>query len=243
MPRKKKQPESLGKEIEDAWANSASSIKINLKGKRFSQKQRELFKLATLAKTNIVFIGGPAGSAKTYLSVYSAMSLLSKNKDLDLLYVRTVIESADKGLGALPGDIDEKFNPYMSPLLDKLEEMIPHTEIGELMKAQRVSAVPINYLRGASWKNKVVIADEAQNFTFKELTTLVTRIGEGTKLFICGDSMQSDINGKSGFEDMIKVFTGEDCKENGIHVFNFDKEDIFRSKILKFIIEKIEKKN
>jgi phosphate starvation-inducible PhoH-like protein len=242
MPRKKKQTEALSKELEDAWAKSAEAINIHLKGKRFSQKQRELFKLATLAKTNIVFIGGPAGSAKTYLSVYSAMSLLCKNKDLDLLYVRTVIESADKGLGALPGAIEEKFNPYMSPLLDKLEEMIPHPEISELMKAQRVSAVPINYLRGASWRDKIVIADEAQNFTFKELTTLVTRIGEGTKLFICGDYMQSDINGKSGFKEMVNLFSGDDCKENGIHVFNFNKDDIFRSKILRFIIEKMESK-
>ena len=237
MPRKKKPTEISTKEIEEAWAESN---KINLKGKRFSARQRELFKLNTSPKNTIVFIGGPAGSAKTYLSVYSAMSLLAKNKDLDLLYVRTVIESADKGLGALPGDIDEKFNPYMSPLLDKLEEMVPHSEIHDLMKAQRITAVPINYLRGASWRNKVVIADEAQNFTFKELTTLVTRIGEGTKLFICGDYMQSDINGKSGFEDMVNVFSGEDCKGNGIHVFNFTTDDIFRSEILKFIIKKIQ---
>jgi phosphate starvation-inducible PhoH-like protein len=239
MPRKKKSAEISAKEIEEAWA---ASTKISLKGKRFSPKQRELFKLTTAPKNTITFIGGPAGSAKTYLSVYSAMSLLSKNKDLDLLYVRTVIESGDKGLGALPGDIEEKFNPYMSPLLDKLEEMLPHSEIHELMKAQRISAVPINYLRGASWKNKVVIADEAQNFTFKELTTLVTRIGEGTKLFICGDYMQSDINGKSGFEDMVRVFSGEDCRKNGIHVFNFTTDDIFRSEILKFIIKKIQAK-
>jgi phosphate starvation-inducible PhoH-like protein len=239
MPRKKKTTEISANEIEEAWA---ASTKISLRGKRFSPRQRELFKLTTAAKNTITFIGGPAGSAKTYLSVYSAMSLLSKNKDLDLLYVRTVIESADKGLGALPGDIEEKFNPYMSPLLDKLEEMLPHSEIHELMKAQRISAVPINYLRGASWRNKVVIADEAQNFTFKELTTLVTRIGEGTKLFICGDYMQSDINGKSGFEDMVKVFSGEDCRKNGIHTFDFTTDDIFRSEILKFIIKKIENK-
>lgn len=239
MPRKKK-TEISTKEIKEAI--QPLQTKINLRGKRFSPKQRELFGLATAKETNIVFLGGPAGSAKTYLSVYSAMSLLSKNKDLDLLYIRTVIESADKGLGALPGDIDDKFNPYMSPLLDKLEEMISHSARAELMKSQRISAVPINYLRGASWRNKIVIADEAQNFTFKELTTLVTRIGEGSKLFICGDYMQSDINGKSGFEDMVNIFSGSDCQENGIHAFNFTVDDIFRSEILKFIIKKIEKK-
>lgn len=239
MPRKKKPTEISTKEIEEAWAEST---KINLKGKRFSAKQRELFKLNTSPKNTIVFVGGPAGSAKTYLSVYSAMSLLAKNKDLDLLYVRTVIESADKGLGALPGDIDEKFNPYMSPLLDKLEEMVPHSEIHDLMKAQRITAVPINYLRGASWRNKVVIADEAQNFTFKELTTLVTRIGEGTKLFICGDYMQSDINGKSGFKTMFDLFDDSVSQKNGIQCFSFGLEDIKRSAILSYIIKKISSK-
>ena len=239
MPRKKKS-ENLTQEIEEAWLSAPQKIK--LKGKRMSAKQRELFKLSTSTKTKVIFVSGPAGSAKTYLSVYSAMSLLNKNKDLDLLYVRTVIESADKGLGALPGDIGEKFNPYMSPLLDKLEEMITHTEIHDLMKSQRVSAIPINYLRGASWAKKVVIADEAQNFSFSELTTLITRIGEGTKLFICGDPMQSDINGRSGFNEMANLFSSDDCAENGIHTFRFTEEDIFRSEILKFIISKIQQR-
>lgn len=239
MPRKKKS-ETLPQEIEEAWLSAPQKIK--LKGKRMSAKQRELFKLSTSSKTKVIFVSGPAGSAKTYLSVYSAMSLLSKNKDLDLLYVRTVIESADKGLGALPGDIEEKFNPYMSPLLDKLEEMITHSEIHDLMKSQRVSAIPINYLRGASWADKVVIADEAQNFSFSELTTLITRIGEGTKLFICGDPMQSDINGRSGFNEMVNLFAADDCAENGIHTFRFTEEDIFRSEILKFIISKIQQR-
>lgn len=239
MPRKKKS-ENLTQEIEEAWLSAPQKIK--LKGKRMSAKQRELFKLSTSTKTKVIFVSGPAGSAKTYLSVYSAMSLLNKNKDLDLLYVRTVIESADKGLGALPGDIEEKFNPYMSPLLDKLEEMITHAEIHDLMKSQRVSAIPINYLRGASWAKKVVIADEAQNFSFSELTTLITRIGEGTKLFICGDPMQSDINGRSGFNEMVNLFSSDDCAENGIHTFRFTEEDIFRSEILKFIISKIQQR-
>jgi len=239
MPRKKKS-ENFTQEIEEAWLSAPQKIK--LKGKRMSAKQRELFKLSTSTKTKVIFVSGPAGSAKTYLSVYSSMSLLNKNKDLDLLYVRTVIESADKGLGALPGDIEEKFNPYMSPLLDKLEEIITHSEIHDLMKSQRVSAIPINYLRGASWAEKVVIADEAQNFSFSELTTLITRIGEGTKLFICGDPMQSDINGKSGFNEMVNLFSSSDCAENGIHTFRFTEEDIFRSEILKFIISKIQQR-
>jgi phosphate starvation-inducible PhoH-like protein len=189
-----------------------------------------------------MFIAGPAGSTKTYMAVYSALRLLSAFDELDLMYVRTVIESAEKGLGALPGDIDEKFNPYMAPLEDKLFEMLPknNTTKRELLENGRVSAMPINYLRGSSWKNKVVIADEAQNFTYKELTTLITRIGDNCKLFICGDFMQSDINGKSGFAPMFDLFNDEESEEKGIYSFKFGKEDILRSSILKYIISKLD---
>ena len=83
--------------------------------------------------------------------------------------------------------------------------------------------------------------DEAQNATFKELTTLITRIGKNTKIFICGDFMQSDINGKSGFSQMFNVFKDKESSDNGIHCFSFNQEDIVRSEILKFIIKKLEK--
>jgi len=191
-----------------------------------------------------MFIAGPAGSTKTYMAVYSALRLLSAFEELDLMYVRTVIESAEKGLGALPGDIDEKFNPYMAPLEDKLFEMLPknNTTKKELLENGRVSAMPINYLRGSSWRGKVVIADEAQNFTYKELTTLITRIGDNCKLFICGDFMQSDINGKSGFAPMFDLFNDKESEEEGIYSFKFGKEDILRSSILKYIISKLDKR-
>jgi phosphate starvation-inducible PhoH-like protein len=215
--------------------------KITINCKKLDDKQLMFLSKALDAKTKIMFINGPAGSSKTYMAVYSALRLLSAQDELDLLYVRTVIESADKGLGALPGDLEEKFNPYMAPLNDKLEEMLPHntTVKHELFSKGRIGAMPINFLRGASWRNKVVVADEAQNFTFKELTTLVTRLGENTKLFICGDSMQSDINGKTGFMDMCKAFDDAGSRQRGIEYFEFDENDIKRSVILKFIIKKL----
>lgn len=103
-----------------------------------------------------------------------------------------------------------------------------------------MSAVPINFLRGASWQNKLVFADEAQNFTTKELTTLITRIGEDSKIIIGGDFFQSDINGKSGFKPTFDKFDDDESKEMGIHTFSFDESDIVRSKILKFIIKRLE---
>jgi phosphate starvation-inducible PhoH-like protein len=144
----------------------------------------------------------------------------------------------------LPGDLHEKLNPYMAPLDEKLRELIPSNTglVDELIRKERVQAMPVNFLRGANWINKVVVADEAQNFTFKELTTLLTRIGRDSQLFICGDYMQSDINGKSGFKQMFDLFNDDQSKDNGIQCFSFGFEDILRSEILSYIIKKIEQK-
>lgn len=224
--------------------NNAFQPKIRIKGLKLSEKQKKFVDIALNEDCNIIFVSGPAGSTKTYMAVFAALRELRQDSELDLLYVRTAIESAEKGLGALPGTIEEKFNPYMAPLEDKLDEMLPKTTTikQELIKSGRVQAMPINFLRGASWLNKIVIADESQNFTFKELITLITRIGEGTKLFVCGDTMQSDINGKSGFSDMIKLFDDDESRERGIYCFKFNESDIFRSEILKYIVKKLKSK-
>jgi phosphate starvation-inducible PhoH-like protein len=224
--------------------DNAFQPKIRIKGLKLSEKQKKFVDIALDPECKIIFVSGPAGSTKTYMAVFAALRQLRQDGELDLLYVRTAIESAEKGLGALPGTIEDKFNPYMAPLEDKLDEMLPKTTTikQELIKSGRVQAMPINFLRGASWLNKIVIADESQNFTFRELVTLITRIGEGTKLFVCGDTMQSDINGKSGFNDMIKVFDDDESKEKGIHCFRFNESDIFRSEILKYIVKKLKSK-
>tara|TARA_Y100000593_G_scaffold11873_2_gene21640 strand:- start:2710 stop:3423 length:714 start_codon:yes stop_codon:yes gene_type:complete len=222
-------------------------LKITFKVNNFrlSDRQKEFLALALHHKTNIMFISGPAGSTKTYMAVYAALRHLSAYSDLDMLYVRTAIESGEKGLGALPGNIEEKINPYMAPLEDKLFEMLPKNMSPsirhDLLESHRIQAMPINYLRGASWSNKVVVADEAQNFTFKELTTLITRLGKDSTMFVCGDFMQSDINGKTGFRKMFDLFDDAPSRKKGIHSFSFTTEDIMRSEIQKFIITKLQK--
>lgn len=209
---------------------------------RLTEKQKVFLALALKSDTNIMFVSGPAGSTKTYMAVYSALRHLSANDELDMFYVRTIIESGEKGLGALPGNVEEKINPYMAPLEDKLIEMLPQnkTTRRDLVDSGRIQAMPINYLRGASWKDKVVVADEAQNFTFKELTTLITRLGKNSKLFICGDFMQSDINGRTGYSSMFNLFKDKESETNGIHCFSFTKDDILRSELQKYIIGKLE---
>lgn len=137
--------------------------------------------------------------------------------------------------------IQEKVNPFLMPLEEKLHELLKDkNQINYLFENFVIEPMPINFLRGASWRSKIVLAEESQNFSFKELTTLMTRIGENCKIFLCGDPMQSDINGKSGFADMLSLFEGYDSEKQGIHVFKFFEEDIMRSEILKFIVKKIE---
>ena len=232
-------------------SNNNDSIQVNafdrfhLNKIKFTEKQKEFYSLASSEETKIMFVSGPAGSSKTFISVYTALRLLSQSPDLDLIYIRTIIESAEKGLGALPGDLNEKFNPYMIPLMEKLSEILPknNTSKTDLIEGGRVDAMPINFLRGMSWNDKIIIMDEAQNATFKELTTLITRIGEGCKIFICGDLLQSDINGKSGFGQMMDLFDDDESKEKGVHCFRFSISDIKRSRILKYIIKKLSNNN
>ena len=119
-------------------------------------------------------------------------------------------------------------------------ELMSASDVKALDQQGVISAMPINYLRGASLNDKVVIADESQNFSVKELITLITRIGENTKMFICGDSMQSDINGKSGFNKLKELFNDDASAKQGIYNFEFDHKDIKRSEILKYIVKKLE---
>lgn len=236
MPRKK-----ATKDIDEEFDINPFKTKIIVKGKKLSEKQKVFLDLSMDPETKIIFVSGPAGATKTYMAVFSALRHLQKDESLDLLYVRTAIESADKGLGALPGSLEEKFGPYMAPLEDKLDEMLPKGSgvKNDLVKYGRIQAVPINFLRGASWLNKIVVADESQNFSFRELVTMTTRIGDNTKLFVCGDMMQSDIGSRSGFADMFDLFNDPVSKEKGIHCFKFNENDIFRSEILKYIIAKL----
>ena len=216
------------------------SIKFKKRNFKFTTRQRRFLTTLLDPELKMFFVSGPAGSSKTYMSLYGCLRLMAEDPEKELLYVRSIAESADKGLGSLPGDMAEKFNPFLMPLYDKLEEIVFEGDTAFLKQKGRISAVPINFLRGANWNNKLIVADEAQNFTFKELTTLITRIGEDSKLIICGDFMQSDINGKTGFSEMFDLFSDEDSEERGIHSFKFTCNDIVRSKILKFIISKLE---
>lgn len=205
-----------------------------------TSKQQELIDLILDNNTKIVFINGPAGTSKTFCAIYCGLVLLARKRLSTITYVRTIIESASKSLGALPGDEKLKMEPFLLPLMDKLDEFLPVAEKNQLVRENRVRGIPVNYLRGSSMNANYIICDEAQNFTVKELTTAITRLGQFSKMIVLADPSQSDINGKSGFLPMFDLFNDSTSRGQGIHCFSFTKDDIVRSGILRYICERIE---
>ena len=189
----------------------------------------------------MVLVDGPAGSAKTYLSVYVALQLLRTHKIQEIIYIRSIVESASKSMGSLPGEVDEKFLPWCFPLFEKLTEFLDKSISSNLITEEYVKCVPVNYVRGLTFNNACVIVDEAQNLTQGELTTILTRFGEKTKYIVTGDSQQSDIGAKTGFKSIISAFDSRESGEHGIYAFKFNELDIVRSEILKYIVKVLQK--
>jgi len=203
---------------------------------KFTDTQNAFLRVAMDESTKLIFIDGPAGAAKTFLAVYVALKYLSEKRYDHLLYIRSIVESAHKQFGILPGAETDKFKPWTIPLLDKMDELVNKEIAAKLFIDEKVKCMPVNYLRGSTFTNNVVIVDEAQNNYFDELQTVLTRIGENSKVFVIGDTMQADIGSHSGFKKVLDAFDTPENVEKGIHVFRFTEEDIKRSEILKHII-------
>lgn len=206
-----------------------------------TEKQKELIDLILDKKTKLVFVDGPSGTSKTFLGIYCALKLLNAHTHSDVLYVRSIIESASKSLGTLPGSVEERLNPFLMPLQDKLQELLGSQEITRLLKDERVIGFPINYMRGAHFNARCIVGDEMQNTTQAEIITLITRMGQFSKMILLGDQLQNDLNGKSGWMKMFDLFNDQESRDNGIYCFSFTKDDIVRSGLVRYITEKLER--
>ena len=240
---KKKQEEQLNNQPKDKSPVVHQRNKVEhyltIFQRELTEKQKRFIELALDKKVKLLLVSGPAGSTKTYLSVLASLMLINEKKVSDILYVRSIVESADVKMGTLPGEADDKLSPYKRPLIDKLDELLPKEDIAYLIKDNRIEGLPIGYLRGLNWNAKAIVADEMQNCTKKELVTLMTRTGEFSKVFVCGDPQQSDINGRSGFQSIFNLFDDDESKAHGIYTFQFTEDDILRSELVKFIVQKI----
>jgi phosphate starvation-inducible PhoH-like protein len=171
--------------------------------------------------------------------MYCGLTLLNKKRVSDLVLVRSAVESSDSKLGFLPGDIMEKFNVYLTPFHDKFSELLNKSQVDRLQKDNRITICPINFARGLHFSAKFVCADEIQNFSKREIHTIMSRIGEFSKVFLCGDPEQSDLPaGKSGFNKVYDLFNNEEGREHGIFCMELTEEDIVRSELCKYITQK-----
>lgn len=205
----------------------------------FSEKQKSVVRRILHPDTKMVFLEGPAGTAKTYLGIYCALKSFFTGHCGHIYYIRTLNQSGEKDSGALPGNEAEKMGPFAAPLYDKLHEFLSGQDIRSFLMAEKaVSSHSINYCRGLNWKNGFIVMDEAQNFSYQELTTGITRVGEGSKIIVCGDRMQPDSK-KSGFVDFMNRFDDEEARNHGVFVERFSEEDIVRSEFVKFVVKRI----
>lgn len=191
-------------------------------------------------KNDICFAIGPAGTGKTYLAVALAVAALKKGLVKKLILARPAVE-AGESLGFLPGDFREKIDPYLRPLYDALDDMIPSEKLRSNIEKRTIEIVPLAYMRGRTLNNAYVILDEAQNSTDMQMKMFLTRLGANSKAIITGDITQIDLPAKqvSGLVQAQQIL----LKVDGVAFAYFDKGDVVRHKLVKDIIDAYEKFN
>jgi phosphate starvation-inducible PhoH-like protein len=189
---------------------------------------------------DICFGVGPAGTGKTYLAIAYALSLVLAKKARKLVLTRPVVE-AGESLGFLPGDLAQKINPYLRPLYDAMEALIPYDTIQRMEESRAIEIAPLAYMRGRSLNDCVVILDEAQNTTKEQMKMFLTRIGEGGQAIITGDITQVDLprRGDSGLVDAINLLSAID----GLSFSYLHTVDVVRNPLVKKIIQAYESKD
>jgi len=216
---------------------SRESNNIILVNKNDSIKPRTPTQLEYFRQNNendIVFAIGPAGTGKTYLAVAFAIAAL-KNKQVNKIVLARPAVEAGESLGFLPGDLSEKIDPYLKPLFDALEDMLPYEKLKSHLEKNIIEIVPLAYMRGRTLSNSFVILDEAQNASTMQMKMFLTRLGPNSKAIITGDVTQTDLPRKelSGLIQVEKILK----KIEGVSFVYFNKNDVVRHRLVKDIID------
>ena len=199
--------------------------------------QQRLVKLYD--KDDLLFAVGPAGSGKTYTAIALAVRALKERQVRRIILTRPAVEAGEK-LGFLPGDMKEKLDPYLQPLYDALNDMIPPAKLQKYLEEGTVQIAPLAYMRGRTLDNAFVILDEAQNTTLSQIKMFLTRMGRNARFIVTGDVTQVDLPKKSdsGLVRAMEILRGVD----GIGIVEFDKRDIVRHPLVKYIVEAFDRK-
>jgi len=193
--------------------------------------------IEAIRKHDVVFAIGPAGTGKTYLAVAMAVEALKNQQIRKIVLVRPAVE-AGESLGFLPGDLQAKINPYLRPLLDALHEMIDYDQIQRFMEQDVIEVVPLAYMRGRTLNSAFIILDEAQNSTAAQMKMFLTRMGEGSRIVVAGDTTQVDLptHARSGLIDALTRL--RDIR--GISQIQLSKADIVRHRLVQDIVNAYE---
>jgi phosphate starvation-inducible PhoH-like protein len=191
------------------------------------------------SKNDLLFAVGPAGSGKTYTAIALAVKALKEREVRRVILTRPAVEAGEK-LGFLPGDMKEKLDPYLQPLYDALNDMIPAAKLQKYLEDGTVQIAPLAYMRGRTLDNAFVILDEAQNTTLSQIKMFLTRMGRNAKFIVTGDVTQIDLPRRSD-SGLTKAMDTLKSVE-GIGVVEFDKRDIVRHRLVKYIVEAFERR-
>ncbi len=188
-------------------------------------------------KNDLIFAIGPAGSGKTYTAIALAVRALKNREVKKIILCRPAVEAGEK-LGFLPGDMKEKIDPYLQPLYDALEDMIPPAKLKDYMENKIIQIAPLAFMRGRTLSDAVIILDEAQNTTTQQIKMFMTRLGMNAKMIITGDMTQIDLpyNVTSGLIQALGILKNV----KGIGKIEFDREDIVRHKLVQNIVDAYE---
>ena len=222
---------SLSNESENIKKFSvAKTAKYDITGK--SKNQNDYLEI--LQKKQIIFAIGPAGTGKTFLAVAAAVSQLLDGQFDRIILSRPAVEAGEK-LGFLPGDLKEKVDPYLRPLYDSLNDLMPGDTVLRKMQSSEIEIAPLAFMRGRTLNNSFVILDEAQNATHTQIKMFLTRCGKNSRMVVTGDPSQTDLSKKSdsGLLKSIKIV--ENIKD--IEIISFDRNDIVRDEMVTKIIE------
>ena len=196
-----------------------------------SKNQQEL--IDAFNSNDMVFAVGPAGTGKTYLSIALAVKALKEKTVKRIILSRPAVEAGEK-LGFLPGDMKEKIDPYLQPLYDALEDMIPAVKLQDMMEKHVIQIAPLAFMRGRTLNDAIVILDEAQNTTPAQIRMFLTRLGWNSKMIITGDMTQVDLphNQISGLKEALSILSSTE----GISVINLNQKDVVRHKLVTKIV-------
>ncbi len=216
-------------------------IVYGAKGAPIKPKTPNQIRLVQLVKDNdLVFALGPAGTGKTYISVALAVHALKAKQVKKIIITRPAVE-AGENLGFLPGDLKEKIDPYLRPIYDALNDMIPFEKLQYYMEREIIEIAPLAYMRGRTLNNAFILLDEGQNTTPMQMKMFLTRMGPESKMIVTGDTSQIDLpnNQRSGLKEAARILRGV----KGIGFIELTEKDVVRHKLVRDIIEAYDQEN